>query len=256
MSIQEEIMLKKIFLFSCLILLLSFNIFASIEGKISGRVIDASGNPVEKVHVTISSIKMPSRKFELKTDKEGKFIQVGLRPDYYQVSLRKASFMPVSTEVRVRIAETFKMEITLEQATAVAERSLSAADKLFVKGNKLSEENKFEDAVEAYEEAIKLSSSNWGYYFNLGRSYKKMEKIDEALKAFQQALDLNPESYSVNKEVGEALGKKGEFESAKKFYQKATDLSPDDPDALYNFGVVQTNLGENEGALRSFLAAV
>jgi len=46
------------------------------------------------------------------------------------------------------------------------------------------------------------------------------------------------------------------FCQAKKYFQKATELSPDDADAFYNFGVVQTNLGQTEGALQAFLRTV
>lgn len=231
-------------------------LWASIEGKIEGRVVDKERNPLEKVKVTIISLKVSSRKFELQTNKDGKFTQVGLSPDYYQVNLRKPGFMPYSTEVRVRIAESTKIEVTLEKASEFAERNISDADKLFLKGNKWSEEKKYAGAAEAYKEAIKLSSSNWGYYFNLGLVYKKMDKKEDALSAFKKAVELNSQSYSANKEMGEALAKNGRYEEAKKYYQLAIELSPDDPDAIYNFGVVLTNLGDNEGALQSFLKAV
>jgi tetratricopeptide (TPR) repeat protein len=228
----------------------------SQHGKLEGVITDNEGNPLEKVTVTITSVKSPDNKIELKTNKEGKFSQVGLWPEYYQVSFKKSSFMLISREVRVRIAETTKMEITLEKTQEMMERNLSAADKLFLKGNNLYVEQKYEEAVQAYEGALEFSQAHWGYYFNLGLAYKKSEKKEEAIASFKKALELNPESYSINKELGQILAKEGNFEEAKNYFQKATEISDDDPDAFYNLGVCLTNLGASEGALNSFLRAV
>jgi len=252
-------MVKK-YLFSfcllCLSCLITFNGWSSVQGKIEGVVIDSDGNPLEKVKVTIIFIKIASRKFELTTDKEGKFIQIGLWPGYYQVNFKKSGYAPISQEVRVRIAESTKLETKLEKAEEIVARTLSKADKLFVKGNKLYAEQKFEEAVQAYEEATKISQSQWGYYFNLGLTYRKLDKKQEAMNSFQKALELSPETFSSNKELGEILAKDGKYEEAKKYYMRATELSPDDPDAFYNLGVCLTNLGETEEALVSFLKAV
>jgi len=252
-------MVKKCFFLSCLLglsCLITFNGWSSIQGKIEGVVIDSSGNPLEKVKVTIISLKMAIQKFELTTDKEGKFIQIGLWPAYYQVNFKKSGYGPISQEVRVRIAEPTKLEITLEKAEEIVERTLSKADKLFVKGNKLYGEQKFEEAAQAYEEAIIISQSQWGYYFNLGLAYKKLDKKKEAINSFQKTLELNPETFSSNKELGEILAKDGNYKEAKKYYMRATELSPDDPDAFYNLGVCLTNLRESEEALTLFLKAV
>lgn len=252
-------MVKKCFLLSCLLglsCLITFNGWSSIQGKIEGVVIDSSGNPLAKVKVTIISLKVANQKFELTTDKEGKFIQIGLWPAYYQVNFKKSGYGPISQEVRVRIATSTRLEIKLENAEEVVERTLSKADKLFVKGNKLYGEQKFEEAAQAYEEAIIISQSQWGYYFNLGLAYKKLDKKKEAINSFQKTLELNPETFSSNKELGEILAKDGNYEEAKKYYMRATELSPDDPDAFYNLGVCLTNIRESEEALTLFLKAV
>lgn len=244
----------------CLVLLIFISLFAvygrSQHGRLEGIVTDKEGNPLEKVTVTIISVRSSSNKIEVSTNKEGKFSQIGLWPDYYHVSFKKSGFMPISKEVRVRIADVTKMEMTLEKAQEMLERNLSAADKLFLKGNKLYFEQKYEEAAQAYEGALALSQSQWGYYFNLGLAYKKIDKKDEAVASFNKALEINPESYSINKELGQTLAQEGHFDEAKKFFQKATEISDDDPDAFYNMGVCLTNLGDSGGALSSFLRTV
>ncbi|MGB6864839.1 MAG: tetratricopeptide repeat protein [Candidatus Aminicenantaceae bacterium] len=228
----------------------------SQHGKIIGTVTDKEGNPQEKVTVTIVSVKSSAKKTEVETNKEGKFSQVGLWPDYYHVSFKKTGFMPISREVRVRIASPTEMEIILDKAQDMMERNLSAADKLFLKGNKLYAEQKYDEAIQAYNEALELSQSQWGYFFNLGLAYKKSDNKEDAIATFKKALEMNPESYSINKELGELLALEENYEEAKKYYAKAAEISDDDPDAFYNLGVCLTNLGDQEGALTAFLKTI
>ena len=249
-------MVRKFFLLCCLFLFLFVYLWPDIEGRIEGVVKDSEGNPIPKVNITIISSKMSSRRFQVTTNKEGKFIQIGIWPGYYQVSFSKSGYAPQSREVHVGIEETTRIEIALEKAQEAVERSLSAADKLFIKGSNAYEKGLYEDAAAAYTEAIELNDTQWGYFFNLGLAYKKLENREASVKAFQEALKLNPDSYSCNSELGEATAKNEDYEQAKSFYLRATELSPNDPDAFYNLGVVMTNLGNSEEALKHFLRSV
>lgn len=226
------------------------------QGKISGRILDDSGQPVEKAEVAIISQKSSTVRYDLKTDREGRFVQIGLMPGYFLVSVKKAGFAPGSKEVKVGIAGEELVEITLKTVEAEAAKALSAADKDFLKGNKLYAEQKYPEAAAAFEEAIGLDPSNWAYYLNLGLARKKCGQAPEAQAAFLKAAELNPGSYSANKEAGESLAKEGKFDAAKPFYEKAAELSPDDPDGQYNIGVCLVNLGEPEAALARFERAV
>jgi tetratricopeptide (TPR) repeat protein len=230
--------------------------WSQYQAKIGGRVVDPEGKPVEKAEISIVSQKSSNIRYDLKTDKEGRFMQVGITPGYFVVTVKKTGFAPGSKEVHVGVADLQEVEITLKTAAAEAERSYSAADKAFVKGNKLYAEQKYAEAVAAYGEAIGLDPSNWGYHLNLGLALKKSAQPEAALASFRKAVELNPESYSANKEAGEALAKAGQHAEAKAFYEKAAGLSPDDADAQYNLGVCQVNLGEPEGALPRFEKAV
>ncbi len=249
-------MVRKSIFIICVLCLFSLNLWPDVEGKIEGIVTDKEGNPIAKVAVTIVSSKMSSRKFRVTTKKDGKFTQIGIWPGYYQVSFTKSGFAPQSHEVRVSISESTRLDIKLEKVQEAAERSLSAADKLFIKGSNFYETGKYEEAVLAYKEAIELNSTQWGYYFNLGLAYKKNENREASVEAFQEALKLNPKSYSCNNELGEAMAKREEYDKAKTFYLNASELSPSDPDAFYNLGVVLTNLGKPEEAFKYFLKAV
>lgn len=222
------------------------------QGRIEGVVLDSAGNPLEKVEVIIVSQMSTSINYRLMTDKQGHFVQIGLRPGFYLVDVRKTGFNSKSFEVKVSIAETTKIEVRLEKAQELAELNLSEADRLFLEGNKFYAEQKYTEAVSRYMDAIKINPRQWAYHFNLGLAYKKMNEQDQALQAFRQAQALNPESFSANKELGENLARLGNFDEARYYFEKATVLNPEDVDTLYNLGVCLINLGEPEKALPYF----
>lgn len=226
------------------------------QGKVTGKVLDPAGTPVEKAEVSIVSQKTSSVRYDLKTDKEGRFLQIGLMPGYYLVTVKKTGFVSASKETHVGVAGEEVFEITLKSAAGEAEKAYSAADKAFLKGNKLFAEQKFDEAAAAYGEAIALDPANWAYRLNLGLAHKKAGQAEAALAEFRKAVELNPESYSANKETGESLAKANQFAEAKPFYEKAAGLSPDDPDAHYNLGVCLVNVGESEAALPRFQKVV
>jgi tetratricopeptide (TPR) repeat protein len=230
--------------------------WAQTKGRLGGRISGPDGSPIEKAEVTIVSQKTTSVQYEIKTDKNGHFIQIGITPGYYRVSVKKAGFAPASREARVRIDEETTCDLTLKPIEESAQKALSGADQIFLKGNKLYAEQKYGEAAASYGEAIGLNPANWAYHFNLGLALKKAGKSEEALAAFRKAVELNPDSYSANKETGESLAKAGQFADAKTYYEKAAALSPDDPDAQYNLGVCLVNLGETEAALPLFQKTV
>lgn len=243
-----------IFLFASLLLFASSP--AQYQGRIDGRVTDGAGTALEKVEVVIVSSKLGSQRFELKTDRNGRFTQIGLSPGFYVLNFKKAGFAPRAVEVKVSIAEATKFEVQLEPAAAEAERTMSESDRLFLKGNKLYGEDEFPEAVTAYKEAVELSPSQWAYHFNLGLAYKKMNRAAEAREAFKRAADLNPDSFSVNKELAESLARGGRYDEAKAFYRKALEVSADDPDIYYNLGLCEVSTGETGAALESFSRSV
>jgi tetratricopeptide (TPR) repeat protein len=245
-------MSKKTLLTGLLILASIAPAAAQIKGKLTGAVKDAQGNPIEKATVAILSTRSNAESYELLTNKEGRFYQIGLQPGYFQVTVKKTGYATKVLEARVSIDAETKLEFKLDTADEIAQKNLSAADKVFLKGNKLYADQKYDEAAGAYQEAVQMNQMIWGYYLNLGLAYKKMDKRPEALGAFRKAAELSPESYSANKELGEALARDGAFADAKPFYQKAVDLSPDDPDAHYNLGACLTNTGEQETALVHF----
>jgi tetratricopeptide (TPR) repeat protein len=231
-------------------------IWAQYQGKVEGIVTDASGQPLSDVSVTITSITSGGASLELKTNKDGKFVQIGLRPAQYQITFKKEGFMTGTLEVRVRVADSREVKVQLEQAAGSVEGVFAKADKLFQKGNEHYEKLEYDLAIQKYQEAISQYDQQWAYFFNLGLAQKKSGDSQSAFDSFQKAVILNPDSFSCNKEMGEALALMEKFDEALPYYQKAIELNQDDPNAYFNYGVLQLKQGDSAAALESFTKVV
>jgi len=62
----------------------------------------------------------------------------------------------------------------------------------FETGNKLYRQDKFEEAVKAYENVLKTKKHSAELYFNLGNAYYKLNKTAPAIYNYEKALLLNP----------------------------------------------------------------
>lgn len=248
--------MKKAVVFVVSLLALAAIAGAQFQGRVEGEVIDLAGAPIAKAEVSIVSQRTASAHYSLSTGKDGKFMQIGLQPGYYLLTVKKEGYLTRSSEFHVGVADATKLEIKMETADQMTMKSVSEGDKLFLQGNKLFTDQKFDEAAVAYREAAALTPGNWGYHFNLGLALKKLDRPDEALAAFRKAVELNPESYGANKETGELLAKAGAAAEARAFYEKAAALGPDDPDAHYNLAVCLMNVGEPETAFAHFQKAV
>ena len=89
-------------------------------GQVKGKVVDADGKPVEGAVVTIEGTDSAGRKFTLKTNKSGEFIQIGLTVGNYKITAEKDG-MSQSFNQRIRL-EMSEVNFVLKPG-AVAEMS-------------------------------------------------------------------------------------------------------------------------------------
>ena len=81
-------------------------------GGLRGKVTDAQGAPVEGAIVKIEG-KSTARKAEVKTNKKGEYIQIGLFPGDYKVTVEKGG-MSISMDTRVGLGDPTQMDISLK----------------------------------------------------------------------------------------------------------------------------------------------
>jgi tetratricopeptide (TPR) repeat protein len=89
-------------------------------------------------------------------------------------------------------------------------------------------------AMEKYEKALKINSSDFRSYNGLGELYFSQGNTQAAFRSFQKAIELNPYSSDALSNIGVLLAQAGKREDATKCFQKALLFMPSHPDALKN----------------------
>jgi protein O-mannosyl-transferase len=141
-----------------------------------------------------------------------------------------------------------------EQALRIYPDSAEAHNNL---GNSLLRAGRLEDAVKHYERALQLINPDFfKTYYNLGNALFRLGKVTEAMGCWEQALRIKPDDAEVHYSLGNALGQEGKLEDAIGRFKQALRIKPDYAEAHYNLGVVLLGLGRVQEAIDHFEQAL
>jgi len=93
----------------------------------------------------------------------------------------------------------------------------------------------------------KASPTSFRAWNNLGNVYGWEKKWDRAVEAYQQSLKIKPDHDTANFNLGIAYFSKGDLEAAKKYFLRTVQISPKHYRAFYNLGLTsykQENFAE------------
>ena len=107
----------------------------------------------------------------------------------------------------------------------------------------------FEDALEAYEQALRLDPNNAQAYTFKGMALSILGRNQEALTAFEQALRLDPNNAQAYRFKGVALINLGHNQEALTVLEQVLRLDPNNAQAYTSTGLALSNLGRNQEAL-------
>ena len=107
-------------------------------------------------------------------------------------------------------------------------------------GDLLTQQDKIDEALAAYLQAIALDPSLVMAHNNLGNLLVKQGKIDDALDAYKRAINLEPENAIAHNNLGNLLAHQGKVDDALACYETAIRLRPDYD--LAKFGRVMAQL--------------
>ncbi|MBI2996934.1 MAG: tetratricopeptide repeat protein [Deltaproteobacteria bacterium] len=93
-------------------------------------------------------------------------------------------------------------------------------------------------------------------YNNLGNALARQERTDEAIESYRQALALEPTSVAAHYNLANLLAKQGNLKAASAHYEEAVRLSPDFPEAYRNLGNLLMQQGDLEKAIELLRKAV
>jgi tetratricopeptide (TPR) repeat protein len=134
--------------------------------------------------------------------------------------------------------------------------SQAQANQLFAQGLQLHSQGQLEQAMAAYEQALKLAPRHFQALHHVGIGAFQMGDPGLAEHFIRSALAINPDVAEAHSNLGNALKEQQLFEDALQSYEAALALQADDADTYYNRGVVLQALQRREEALDSYERAL
>jgi tetratricopeptide (TPR) repeat protein len=272
---------RKLGFFGFCLVALMLSLPAMAQNRIiKGRVTDDKKQPIADAAVTIRAIDSKSNVFNVKSNKKGEFIQIGLPSGDYYVIGHAQGFSPNFAPARASIAEEAVINLVLtpgpdmklpiemtaqeiEQAKKEVEKlekkkqSSAEVQSLFDAGIKLAQEGKHLEAIEEYKKAMEKDPEQTNIMGHLAESYSKLNQDAEALEVYQKAIALKPNSAALHMNMGVLLNKMGKKAESKEAFNKSAALDPKAaPQSFYNIGATLFNDGKTAEAAEAFKQAI
>ncbi len=137
------------------------------------------------------------------------------------------------------------------------------AQALVEKGKELYLNNDDKQAVEAFQQAIKLNPDFAEAHFRLSLALNVLERKPEADESLKKSIALYKKTVEADSKDADALFNMGVAysllhldEDAARSFRQVTRLRPDDEEAFYQFGKAETRLAHYDEAATAFQKAL
>lgn len=130
------------------------------------------------------------------------------------------------------------------------------ADAYFLLGNVLAAQNRFEEAVAAYHEALTFNPQNPMVHNNMGRALFRLGRHAEAAAQLREALRLRPDLVEVRFNLGVLHGELHQLKEAAACFRETLRLRPDSVEAHGALGNTLGQMGRYDEAIASYRQAL
>jgi len=264
----------------CLILLTLALPSMAQNRTVKGKVTDDKGQPIVGASIVIQSVDSKGKAYTTKTDKRGTYVYMGIAAGDYNVVARAPGFQPNYRPVRPTISneniadlelkpgEDYKLPFELsaqeleqlkkEYEKAKKREAISAEiQAIFDAGLKLSQEGKYQEAIDEFKKALEKDPEQAPILGNMADAYSKLDKNTEALEIYQKAIAANPNDATLYTNMGVVLSKLGKAAESQEAFKKAAALNPgSSAQNFYNIGATLVNNGKTAEAADAFKQAI
>lgn len=119
-------------------------------------------------------------------------------------------------------------------------------------GVALARKGDYEEAIQHYTAAVKDDATFAEAENGIGLAYSKTGRLDEAIKHFQEALRINPALYGADMNMGNVLERQGKLDRAAACFRSAAEIGVDDPEPLRRLGNVLAASGHPDEAAAAY----
>ncbi len=240
--------------------------FAQINATVKGKAIGADGKPIAGAMVQMSNTEN-GRKFQMKTDKKGEFLNIGIAPGKYNCRLVGSDGKELSVVTNFPVDPGLPenvLEFNIQAEQKETQAIVSGEKK--VQPNKLTEEQKKAiEAAQKQNEQIKQENAKIGNLNQLltqARASVQAKDYPSAITAMNQGIQQDPNQSLLYGTLGDAdLGAK-DYKGCAAAYAKAIELqnakkpAPQVTSRWYNgLGNCQAKANDVPGAQASYAKA-
>ncbi len=235
---------------------------AAAQGLVQGVVVDASGQPVEGASVVIEA-EGTNRHFDMKTNKKGEFMQIGLSSGPYKVTATKDK-LTATQQVRVSQGRPANARLVLGAAASPAEAAaVTALRKVLDDAIAASNAGRYDDAIAGFQKALETQPTCPQCYYNIGLNYAQKKDYENAIANYKKAIEQKADYADAYSGLASVYNAQRKFDEAAAASAKAAELATTaggpgggSADALFNQGVVLWNGGKVAEAKKAFEAAI
>jgi len=242
--------------------------------RLGGVVTDAMGKPVEGASVTIKAAE-GSSKYEVKTDKNGQYNQIGLIGNTnYAITVTKDDLTATrvtrtggGNAIQARADFILMAGGRADGTLPTAVNAAAELTKTYNEGLDLSRAGKHDEAIAKFLAVAQLNPRCSDCYYNIGYAQSQKKDYAKAEEAYKKAIEIKPDYadaftglaniYTTQRkftEAADASAKAAEFGAANASAPGA--LGGGNADALFNQGVTFWNGGKIPEAKKQFEAAI
>ncbi len=238
------------------------------KGGVRGKVVDASGQPVQGATVVVSSPDGTGGG-SLKTDAKGEYLTVGIIPGMYSIKYTKGDLSFTIPSIHISIGDPIDVPtVTLRSAAASATDAPVDMEKMkaelqgdFKTAQDQITAGQYDDAVATYTKISEKIKGCTACFMGMGDAYSKKGDDDKAESSYKQAIAIDPTTPDPYSGLASLYNKEKKFDLASQMSAKATELSGAagggaDAVSVYNQGVIYWNQGNKvSDAQAQFLKA-
>ena len=134
----------------------------------------------------------------------------------------------------------------------IADNPSEVAMALSKKADDLIAQDRYQEAIDLYNEAIALDPYSSAIWNRLGMAEMGVGRYPDAAQAFQKSLDLDPYYSLAWRNKGDALHAQEEYQAAIDAYDRALAINSNDLDALLQKGINLQVLGQSTQAMEIY----
>lgn len=202
--------------------------------RLDGQILDANGKPLADATVTLKSADT-GQVYTMKTDKNGKFVQLGMHGGVYDVNVTSSQTPPFNEKFQVKEGQDNNLVVNFKELIAQQATANPDAEK-----KRAEEENAFKNMKVNFEAGVAAMNDANAVLPQLRTAtadqksalqQKRTAACQTAVTAFEQAekgvgpKDVNNHAL-VWSNLGAAYECAGRFDDAASAFQKSIDLKP------------------------------